>query len=491
MTRHIATPTDLTDTIAKARPGDLITLSDGTYGPVEFTGLTGPLTIQGSPNAVFDGGQRRQNFDKRANDEARRVQDEGEYPGLYEIALEGHVILRNCRDITLAGLNFRGCWPTCIAIEDCRNIELSQIDFREGTYAIYASGASTRGLLVEHCSFVQDISENDMWRDIDWAAIHGGQPVADTDVRALDGDFLRAFGIAGDVIVRHCTIRHTFNGVHIFHSDENGVGSHVNRNVHIHDNRFEFIRDNAVEPEWGATNWWVFHNDIRNCHKVFSVECVRMGPSYFVGNTYWFDEKPTPGLDHNGGAVWKLNHDSRGGEGLNYVLHNSYYLRSKYIKKERWVGLQHVNNAIAYCAEEVHGEGICDPDQSIFGKIANKDETKQFAWDWAGLDIRFVGDMSNHRQFPDDLIAADYNLEHATAADPGFADAPAGDFRLTGGAAAIGAAVGFDVVLPDGGIWSLPPGGDVGAWQAGRRIAMPAQAYGSWPVTDAAATVGA
>lgn len=481
MSHLVAHPGTLQDVAARARPGDRITLTAGDYGPVSLSGLQGPLNIAGEPGVVFNGGRRRQDFDAEANAEAKRVQDKGEYPGVYEIGMRGQLVLRHCRDIVLSGFAFRGCWPSCIAIDNCQRIQLDHIDFAEGTFAIYVQGCQTRGLLVEHCSFLQDISEDDMWRRIDWVRIHSGTPVKPTDVRSLDGDFLRAWGIAGDVIVRHCTIRHAFNGVHIFHADENGNGSHSSRNVHIHDNRFDYIRDNAVEPEDGGMNWWVFHNDVFNCHKIFSLECERFGASYFVGNCYWFDEKPTPEFDNNGGAVWKLHDDVHPGSGLNHVLHNSFYLRSKYIKKERLFGLRHVNNAIQYCAQTDHPDAICDPSQSFFGDLSSTGEKTRFTTEWNALNIRFLGDMSNHPQFPDALIASGYPLEHAIGASPGFRAPARGDFRLIDGAAAEGAGEAFDVLLPDGSTWYLPRGNNIGAYQGEHRIEIPAMGYGHWP----------
>ncbi|MEM8732062.1 MAG: hypothetical protein AAGF79_19275 [Pseudomonadota bacterium] len=483
MSHVSAGPDTLQDVLRTARPGCTITLEPGHYGPVHLEGVKGPLRLQAEDGAVFDGGRRREDFDAEANAEARRLQDAGRYPGLYDIAMQGHVVLKNCRDITLSGLAFSGCWPTCIAIEACQGIHLDSIDFREGTFAIFATGATTRGLLIERCTFLQDITEHDMWRQIDWKQIHGGQPVLPSDVRALDGDFFRAFGIAGDVIIRQCHVRHAFNGVHIFHAAEDGKDPNSNRNVHVYNNRFDYIRDNAIEPERGGHSWWVFHNDIFNCHKIFSIEAARFGPAYVVGNCYWFDEKPTPEAGNNGGAIWKLHHDVYPGHGLTYALHNSFYLRSKYIKKERIFGFLHANNAIDYCDDSAHQGAICDTSQSFFGKIQEDDEARHFTKAWDDLDIRFVGDMATHGQFPDALLSAGYALERASGDRPGFCAPTSGDFRLGQEAAARGKGVALDVSLPDGDIWSLPSGRDIGAWQGERRIALPPQAYGAWPQT--------
>ena len=114
---------------------------------------------------------------------------------------------------------------------------------------------------------------------------------------------LRTYGIAGDVTIRQCTIRHACYGIHIHHAVKHGTDPAINPNVRIHDNRFDFIRNNAIEPESGANHWWVFHIYIRNCHKVFSLERKQSASMFFVGNTYWFDETTTQDLDYNGGAI--------------------------------------------------------------------------------------------------------------------------------------------------------------------------------------------
>lgn len=63
-------------------------------------------------------------------------------------------------------------------------------------------------------------------------------------------------------------------------------------NVEIYDNDFQFNRDNPVEPEDYAANWWVFHNRIYNGHGWFSLDGVKGGPVYIFGNVGWFDDKP-------------------------------------------------------------------------------------------------------------------------------------------------------------------------------------------------------
>ncbi len=67
----------------------------------------------------------------------------------------------------------------------------------------------------------------------------------------------------------------------------------VSCNIEIYDNDFQFIRDNPVEPEDQAVNWWIYHNRIYNGHGWISLDGVGGGPMYIYGNVGWFDDKPS------------------------------------------------------------------------------------------------------------------------------------------------------------------------------------------------------
>jgi hypothetical protein len=56
--------------------------------------------------------------------------------------------------------------------------------------------------------------------------------------------------------------------------------------------RLRTARDDPVEPEDQAINWWIHHNPIYNSHGWFSVDGVGGGPVYIWGNVGWFDDKP-------------------------------------------------------------------------------------------------------------------------------------------------------------------------------------------------------
>ena len=111
-----------------------------------------------------------------------------------------------------------------------------------------------------------DLHDGRIWDQIHWKDIHG-PPLPR---RELDGDFFRSKDIKGNVIVRHNFIAQAFNLLDVFAEraplpGESTAGCGYR-------NTFTFIRDNAVEAENSATNWWVFENRIYNCHTWFAFE---------------------------------------------------------------------------------------------------------------------------------------------------------------------------------------------------------------------------
>jgi hypothetical protein len=212
----------LSATLANAVPGDTLLLQPGIYpGRLQIDRVRGlpnqPITVRGQHGAIIDGGRRFADFRLEANREARRVQREGEYPGVYRIADQAQWSFSRCEWLTIEDLEFRGCWPTCIYLSDCRALSFVHLAMQEGSFAFYATGASTRGILVERCQWIQDTSpSHDLWSSIGWKKVHDDAPVQDDDSRAYDGDFFRAYAIGGGVTIRDNVISDAFNGVHLF-----------------------------------------------------------------------------------------------------------------------------------------------------------------------------------------------------------------------------------------------------------------------------------
>lgn len=482
MTVFKATPSDLRDVVKQVGPGDAIELTPGKYGRIDLVRLRGrrgsPIIIRGGRECVFDGGQRFEDFRLEANQIAKRAQDENRYPSLGRDAHRGFIRLKNCRDVVLRGFSIRGCWPTGLYLSNCTDIEIDNLDIAEGTFGIFADGRRTQRLTIHDCKFVQDVERKRIWREIDWKFIHGDQTVdIERDARAFDGEFFRSFGISGDVTIADNLIEHAFNGIHMFHSDREGYDRAENRDVRIHGNSFRYVRDNAIEPEWGATNWWVFHNQMFNCHKWYSLEVERSGFFYIFGNTGFFDELPGPAGDLNkGGAVFKLEKRHKGTGGMHYVFNNSYYLRSAYIKKNRLQNLAHFNNAILYCAADDHGAGTCYERGFFGGALGDSDDNPpEFNKDWTAHNIRFFNDFVDNAEYPEKLEQRGYPLEDSRPGDPGFTNGREGNFRPSKAAPIVDAGVGFEIGLVDGNTWKLPPNLNAGAWQGNELIAPPPQ----------------
>ena len=252
---------------------------------------------------------------------------------------------------------------------------------------------------------------------------HGEKVDVENDYRLFDGDFFRSNEISGGVTIRHCIVKAAFNGVHGFNTSAQAV---LNRDFHIHHNRFEQIRDNVFEPEDGASNWWFHHNDMIDVHKWFSIECETRGPMYIFSNTGSFRTQqgsdPFPGDEdeNNGGAVFKpikKVERAKGPFAGLYVFHNSFITRSSYIKKGLLPGLSHRNNAIAYApakSDEPRTNGF-------FGKVREAEYEKRFTSSWDRWNIDFDGDVVEFPAFADEVLAARYPLgKHTSDKGPGF-----------------------------------------------------------------------
>jgi len=453
-------------------------------------------------NTVFSSRRRAADYRTEGNGIARRLEAAGEFPGLYSNIRDAAVTIRNCRDVVLENVHFQDCWPTAILIEHCQRIVIRNCSFAGGTFAIVARGASTRDLVIENCFWQQDdenaprriweekagTNSEPIWNKIHWQRIHGDRKdfnyAVDVkhDWRLYDGDFLRTFGIAGNVVVRRCLIRNAFNAIHTF-GTETGMLSVPCRNMLVEDNQFVRIRDNTIEPESGAANWVVRHNRFIDNFRPFSVEGQDTGFLYVYGNDGWNIVAPGPGdADRNTGAsLFKFTSQTRS-DGPFAFFHNSFLLLRDIAKKHGISGLAVANNAIASRAKN-----------SIFGKLwnaplADSGEDERFTRRWRELGIDFRGNVvhapgiaNDHGlpHYPDMLRIAGYPLANSERGyDPRFAARAdehgqgAIDLRPAEGSPLRGASLPFELRLPDGDCVSVAGGRHVGAWQEGGRFRL-------------------
>jgi len=452
-------------------------------------------TLDGT-HTVFSGRKRYADIRQWGNEIARRMEAAGEFPGLYKIADEAMLILRNCRDIAIENLHFEDCWPTAIYLDHCQRVSIRNCSFAGGTFAICARGGSTRDIVIENCFWQQDDKDAPkrswegeksgpngpaIWNEIAWQQIHGDKKDFDyrvnlkEDHRAYDGDFFRAWGIAGNVVIRGNHIRNAFNAIHTFGS-ESGMLAVPCQNVLIEGNLFLRIRDNTVEPETGAANWVVRHNRFVDNFRPFSIEGTSTGFMYIYGNLGWNVVRPGPpnGDGNTGASLFKFNRESAS-EGPVVFAFNSFVLMHDIAKKHGIERFDFVNNAI------FQSDG-----SALFGKgwwsNANPhDEAKAFTRRWDELRIRFSGNVIHarlksgdeaSRHYPHDLRHAGYPLDPGEiGANPQFRRKPSAtdpenaDLRPADGSPLRGVSADLEIALPDGGKISIPPLLDAGAWQ--------------------------
>ncbi|WP_136656563.1 right-handed parallel beta-helix repeat-containing protein [Nitratireductor sp. XY-223] len=499
-----ANPSNLAKRCAKLRAGDRLVLEPGLYGkPLVLTGIRGtahdPIIIEAEEGAVFTGGLSLKKYGRRANLIAMRRQAAGYYPSVGQTADEAAFALIRCQHIILRDLKFLRCWPTAVYLDECQHITLDRLTFREGAIAIGANGLTTRDVTVCNCDWKQDVSAgNEMWNTVPWRLVHGSKKNTggiavdpDGDYRAWDGDFFRAWDVAGNIIIRNNRISDAFNGIHFFNRvdhlapgiDAAGLdfnnGRRASANVLIEGNTFTRIRDNAIEPEDYAWNWVIRHNTFADCYRPFSFELQRAGWFYVYGNYGWLNNPPS--MQPEPGERTRCSHFKLGGgqrnEGGIHVFFNSWYYRTgKGIFPKGALGrLRHFNNAI----------GFGDPDNArMFGKTGaltgisatvpapdfNDDPDTHFTRKWGkgDFDIVFDGDLVEDREFPTVLRSKGFALgDRSKGGSPEFAhpEALRPDLSISAGSAAYGGSIAMTIDLPDGGRFEVAEGLNIGAHQ--------------------------
>ncbi|WP_245506314.1 right-handed parallel beta-helix repeat-containing protein [Rhizobium leguminosarum] len=374
-------PDRIYDDMRSLRPDATLTLEGGRYAtPLVLSSVSGsqqqPVVIHGN-GAVIDGGGTYEDYRETANRLSAVQEANGRFPGIYYLADNAALVLRNCQWIVIEDLNFEGCWPTAIYLDNCQHITLRRLHIRGSTIAIGAAGPYTRHLLIEACDWIQDLQSHGeadlaairktgavnagldpgdcrLWREISWSQVHGNiedtnsRVNVETDERGFDGDFFRAWTIAGYVVLRNNVILDAFNGIHFFNDASDSTVEDFCRNIVIENNWFVRIRDNAIEAEDYAWNWTVHGNKFINCYMPFSLEMHRSGYFYIYGNLGWNQHRPGPdGDDRNFGQLFKFpkQHEA---VGPHYVFNNSWMLRGPISKRNRISQFHHLNNAISY-----------------------------------------------------------------------------------------------------------------------------------------------
>jgi len=461
-------PENIQAKINEAEPGTVIKLQKGVYrDPITIRGLNGnaanPIIIQGGPQVIFDGGVSFEEFQPTAIEWTWRNTENGRYPGLYDDASCAFIRLFECSHVVIEGILFRGFWPTIIYFFDSTDLHFNDLNMLEGTFAIYGEGDGSKKILVENCNWLQDISERKLWFELGWTGLHDVIKT-ENSARAFDGAFFRTRNIKGEVVIRNNTVLHAANGVHMFNRKpgENRLG--LNNNVQIYNNCFSYIRDNAIEPERKAINWWVFGNQLENCHKPFSLGLDTAGYFYIFGNSIWSNSKPGVGESHTGGAIFKIDKKYKNIVGPFYIFNNSFYSKSCYMKKGQIPSLCHWNNAIVYCDVEVESNSDFCSKKSFF---------KGFSSEWNKWKIEFDNDLYIHHDFPSSPKYEIYNITNFLVEDPLFLNPKEGCMEIGVNSPALNSGRAVKLKMPNGKFWDAPVPVSIGSWQRNFNIDGP------------------
>lgn len=378
--RNVATFT-LGAAMARAGPGCTVHLANGVYRYPVHIGVEAskekPLKIVGQFRTLIDPG-----LPPTPPHRGHMTPDEDDF-AFFKLLHASHIHFQF--------LSFTNCWPAFAFVRDCQDILFEDINGIGSQFVVFArtgrheaNDRPTRGFTLRRVHWSQDPA-GDMaagrvrWSDVKTFASHA----------YYNGALFGSWDIAGDVEIDDCKIYDAFNVVRMDCRRDNA--GFVNANVNIHDNVFRRIRDNAIEPESRALNWWVYRNFFENCHAPFSIHNLTGGWFYIFANELWFDAK-VPGDDHTGGKVFKFKKSKEQPEFPWYTFHNSAVIRTPYAKKGETRNWTHRNNAIEFNTDPALG----DRDVGFFS--LQTDSKTHLKWH---TSYNFAGDLSNHSQYRD------------------------------------------------------------------------------------------
>ena len=480
--------------VAAARPGDTVQLLPGGYFPptiidaenparsepisVELRGVAGredaPVTIRGlGPTTALFGEGKAEIADTRLP-----TADQFAFFKLFD-----------CQWIVFEDFDVAGCWPTFCYMENSSYVTLRGVRAFDGRYVVFARGEGCHHILLEDNRWRQDPT-GALWRDISWEAVKREDL---TGYFYYNGGFFGSVNISGSVIFRDNTLCTAFNGLRL--KADAAKGDRLNYNVEISGNRFHRLRDNPVEPERTATNWYVTQNRIVNAHAWFSLDGVAGGFWYFCGNTGYFNDKPgQPEGDNTGGAVFKFDDGGRMPDRCVLSAFNTFFLRANLIKEGRSRHFHHADNVVLFCTPadlrrydpeppcpfpatcpdrcapspqtaDPETFGCAAPDQPGPSLVA----APHFLDDPVADAISFNGDLTN-RPWPAAFGPAGFEAQGRVDPQLHFQNPFAGDLRLAGpGLAAV------PVVLRAGVDWA----GDYDWMSPDRAVAGAAQPGGA------------
>lgn len=368
----------------KAQPGDTILFLPGTYtGPFVLDRVHGAENLPVVLRGIHSGPGKEAVIDGRTE------------PGMN---LQHHAfLLRNSSWITLEGFAIRNCWTDLIRADNSSFLSIRQCKLSGGKRALFATGRGSHHLLMELCSWEQDVRVWTHSGDYSWDEIHHGIH------RHYNGSFFQGSGISGVIVLRDNEIRNTFNAFRLSQINDGAMDPLACSNVEIYRNRIRNTSDNVLEPEVHALNLHYYHNQMINGHAFISITEVAGGDIYIYGNT----AVSLPDSD-DGWTIFKISSDETRLTRPLYIFNNSWQVDFDVIGSPRHVWkndhIRHFNNA---CVSEA---------SDTFGIYH------------LGADNQFDYDCSNV-PFPALLTSAGME-SNGMVADPLFRDPGRSDFRL-------------------------------------------------------------
>lgn len=460
--------TSIQAAVDAASPGDVVRLLPGrhwTRAPVLLDNRR-DLKICGLPGTMIDGGHGPDPFDlPNPNDQLYRLAN----PRLAVATDWSFFRLLGCDGITFENLALSYCWPIAIFCRDSRDIALRGSRITGSTFVLLARDFDlthdrSERFIIEGNAWQQDDSpDHDLWRRVDWGQAHGNEG-SDGCKRYFTGALFAGADIIGNVRFRDNRVSDAYNGIVMWGSRQRQqglIGQRRNRNVFVHDNIFERIRDNPVEPEHFAQNWHVRHNKLVNCHAWFSFDGVAGSDWYLYGNVGWFTERQGhPAQKSRGGKVLKFYEgDALPSRGF-YVIHNSWFLRCPVIAggddaDAHITAFRFLNNAVEFARPSEFPPGTVEA-----GDLAM---VQNFDWSFGSnvLDGTWTNDSA---YFPKAKAFGQEAHGLTGVTSPGFANAKAGDFTLAAHSSLRGRGVALPLDLPSGPV-TVPGPRDVGAFQ--------------------------
>ncbi|WP_164658877.1 right-handed parallel beta-helix repeat-containing protein [Tropicibacter sp. Alg240-R139] len=298
---------DLQTVINKAQPGDVIDLLPGEYVAPVVIAVSGtkdkPITIRGPKDGI-------------ARMEGGRTREQGRAGGMKPTDGDfAFIKIFHAEHIRIERLNFENCWPCSIFVRSAQNIDIRNCRGRGSRYFVYArqtNNRDTNGITLDGVNWMQD-PYFEMWDGkVTWKDVKAKPDHIDNSF--FNGAMFGSFDIRGDVTIRNCEVSHAFNAIRmdIRRKRIKGTKSNPrisrNRHVRIYNNKFSFIRDNAVEPEKGAEDWAVYNNRFFNCHAALSLDGVAIRDYLIIGNWFLNTERPggRPKQKNTGGKIFKF-----------------------------------------------------------------------------------------------------------------------------------------------------------------------------------------